>query len=59
MLAKDLVDSLVGENRRHCYVFMIDGAWTPWFFDVAWDYSYVLFDPIRRCWWTLFMTDTD
>ena len=59
VLAKDFVDALVGVNRRHCTVFVIDGAWTPWFFDVAWDYSYLLFDTVARCWWTLFMTDTD
>ena len=58
-LAKQFVDSLVGENRRHCTVFVIEEAWTPWFFDVAWDYSYLVFDPVARRWWTLFMTDTD
>ena len=59
VLAKDFVDSLLGENRRHCTLFVIDGPWTPWFFDVAWDYSYLLFDTVARRWSTLFMTDTD
>jgi hypothetical protein len=58
-LARAFVDALVGANRRIALGFAFEGYWTPWFHDVAWDFSYFVFDPVGRCWWTLFMTDTD
>jgi hypothetical protein len=58
-LARDFVDALVGEHRLSCTVFKLFGAWTPWFCDVAWDYSFVLMDRGGRSWWTIFMTDAD
>jgi hypothetical protein len=58
LIAREFLDALL-EDRLSCTVFVLEGAWTPWFFDVAWDHSYVLIDPGARSWWTLFMTDTD
>lgn len=58
LASRALVDELTGD-RRHAHVFAIEGAWTPWFRDVAWDHSFVVLDADRRIWWTLFMTDTD
>lgn len=58
LASRAFVDELIGD-RRHAHVFAIQGAWTPWFQDVAWDYSFIVLDADRRAWWTLFMTDTD
>lgn len=33
--------------------------WSPWFFDVAWDYTYVVLDKRKRLLWLLAVTDTD
>ena len=58
-LAREFVDAIVEDRRLLCTVFVLEGAWTPWFFDVMWDHTYILMDRGARCWWTLFMTDTD
>jgi hypothetical protein len=58
LASRAFVDELIGD-RGHAQVFAVDGAWTSWFHDVAWDYSFIVLDADRRAWWTLFMTDTD
>lgn len=58
-ISRAFVDALLGDHRRSSAVFALEGAWTPWFHDVAWDCSYVILDPSARAWWTLFATDTD
>jgi hypothetical protein len=58
-ISRAFVDVLLGNHRRSSTVLALDGAWTPWFYDVAWDSSYVILDPAASAWWTLFMTDTD
>ena len=34
-------------------------AWTPWFYDIAWDLTIVLFDKRLRRMWLFAITDTD
>jgi hypothetical protein len=34
-------------------------AWTPWFYDIAWDLTIVIFDKRLRRMWLLVITDTD
>jgi hypothetical protein len=46
-------------GHDYTQVFSIEGAWTGWFLDVAWDSSFVVYDPQRMRWWILCMTDTD
>jgi hypothetical protein len=46
-------------GHDHAQVFKILGAWTGWFYDVAWDLSFVILDAQRMKWWILCMTDTD
>jgi hypothetical protein len=58
-ISRAFVDALLGSHRRSSTVFALEGAWTSWFHDVAWDRSYLILDPSARAWWTLFMTDTD
>src|SRR5688572_20158063 len=58
-ITRAFVDAFLGNNRRLSTVFALEGAWTPWFYDVAWDNSYLILDPVAPAWWALFMTDTD
>lgn len=46
-------------GHDHTQVFKVLGAWTYWFYDVAWDTSFVILDAQRMRWWILCMTDTD
>jgi hypothetical protein len=46
-------------GRDHTQVFKIEGAWTDWFYDIAWDLSFVILDAGHMRWWILCMTDTD
>lgn len=39
--------------------FKTHHPWTPWFFDVAWDWISILIDLRRRAMWVLVLTDTD
>jgi hypothetical protein len=58
-LSRDFVDALVNGDRLATIVYSIRGAWTEWFFDIAWDQTFVVVNvPTGR--WTLFcFTDTD
>ena len=59
-LSRDFVDALlVNGDRLATIVYSIRGAWTEWFFRIAWDQTFVVVNvPTGR--WTLFcFTDTD
>jgi hypothetical protein len=55
-LARAFMESL---GHDYSQVFRIPGAWTDWFFDIAWDMTFIVFNPVQRKWWALCMTDTD
>lgn len=42
--ARGFVDALVGDRRDQITIFRLDGAWTDWFYDIAWDATFVVFD---------------
>jgi hypothetical protein len=50
---------LMGRRRQHFRVFQSHAPWTPWFFDVAWDHTWILADYQRLEASVLCMTDTD
>jgi hypothetical protein len=58
-IGRDFVVAVLGDPPGSAYIFKLEGAWTPWFFDVAWDSSYAICDLRGRTWWAVFMTDTD
>ena len=58
-MSRAFVEAMLEQRRRGAPVFALEGAWTSWFYDVAWDASYVIIDPSARAWWILLMTDTD
>jgi hypothetical protein len=48
-------------QHRYCDVecFTSSHGWTPWFFDINWDWTAILIDLRQRIMWVLVMTDTD
>jgi hypothetical protein len=57
--ARGFVDAMVGDHRGHTTAFRIDGAWTDWFCDVAWDATFIVLDSVAQSWWLFCVTDTD
>jgi len=55
-LSREFVTAI---GHDYAQVFKLEGAWADWFYDVAWDSSFVVYDPQRMKWWVLCMTDTD
>ena len=58
-LSRDFVDCCFDDRRLSVTVFAIQGAWTDWFYDVAWDGTYLCLDRVASRWTCLFFTDTD
>ena len=60
--AKALAASFCGvllSDRKGIQLFRIEGAWSPWFYDVAWDYTCVMKIPSQKHWIVFCCTDTD
>lgn len=57
-LAAAFCGILLGD-RNGIQLFRIEGAWSPWFYDVAWDYTCVMKIPSQKRWVILCCTDTD
>lgn len=57
-MSRDFVDALSGD-RQHTSVWRIDESWTDWFYDVAWDRTFVVQQLQARRWGLLCVTDTD
>jgi hypothetical protein len=58
-LSRDFVDCCFDDRRLSVAVFCIPGAWTKWFYDVAWDGTYLCLDLVGASWTCLLFTDTD
>lgn len=58
-LSRDLVDAILPDGRLSAVVFRIDGAWTDWYYDVAWDKTFVVYDRAGCKWIVFCATDTD
>jgi hypothetical protein len=58
-ISRVFVDALVGDARLQTSVYRISGAWTDWFCDIAWDATFVVYQPIARRWALFCVTDTD
>jgi hypothetical protein len=57
-LAASFCGCLLGD-RIDIKLFRIDGAWTPWFYDVAWDYTCIMKLASQERWVVFCCTDTD
>jgi hypothetical protein len=58
-MSRAFVDALVGSARLQSSVYRISGAWTEWFYDIAWDATFVVYQPVARRWALFCATDTD
>jgi hypothetical protein len=59
ILSRKFVDAILPDGRLSASVFKIDGAWTDWYYDVAWDKTFIVYDR-TGCKWSVFCaTDTD
>ncbi len=58
-MARAFVDAAIPEGRLSSLVFRIDGPWTRWFFDVAWDHTFVIHDRESYRWQVLCTTDNN
>lgn len=58
-ISRAFVDTLVGDARHYTRVYRISGAWTAWFYDIAWDATFVVHQPVARRWALFCVTDTD
>jgi hypothetical protein len=58
-MSRAFVDALSGNARLQTSVYRISGAWTDWFFDIAWDATFVVYQPVARRWALFCVTDTD
>ena len=58
-LAAKFCHAVFGDRFTEVLLFSSGDAWTKWFYDVAWDYTWLGFD--KRDWkvWFLCVTDTD
>jgi hypothetical protein len=57
-MSREFVDAMAGE-RLQTAVWRIDEPWTDWFYDVAWDATFVVQQLHARRWALLCVTDTD
>jgi hypothetical protein len=53
------VDAVVGERHNDFRVYRSHTPWSPYFYDVAWDVTWVLLDGMRGEVFLLCVTDTD
>jgi hypothetical protein len=58
-LGSAFVDAVVGARHEQFHVYLSHRAWSPWFFDLAWDSTYLLVDDADKAITLLCITDTD
>ena len=58
-LCEDVADFIFDERYEDIMAYRTDDAWSDWFHDVAWDYSWLVIDKANSLAWVLVITDTD
>tara|TARA_Y100000588_G_C14100338_1_gene858531 strand:+ start:474 stop:1079 length:606 start_codon:yes stop_codon:yes gene_type:complete len=58
-LATDFCEEIIKYSGDQCIMFESNDCWNNWFYDVAWDYSYIIINITKKSIWTVFVTDTD
>jgi hypothetical protein len=58
-LADDAADELIATDYDGSLLFSSNAPWSDFFFDVAWDYTWVLIHPSQKRIHVLLATDTD
>ncbi|HMW02816.1 MAG TPA: hypothetical protein PKE58_21945 [Acidobacteriota bacterium] len=59
-LTRNFLNLVAAEKyRSHVSGIRFYSAWTDWFYDVAWDSTFVIYNAATQKWWLLCTTDTD
>jgi hypothetical protein len=58
-MAREFVDAIVSSSRKHATIYRLDGPWCGWFYDIAWDASFVVRNAKTQRVWLICVTDTD
>ncbi|TXK85126.1 hypothetical protein FU659_05110 [Paenibacillus sp. N3.4] len=55
-----ILSNFIFEDRyKESFVFTTNKAWSDWFFDIAWDFTWIVFDEHKSRLWLVCITDTD
>ena len=58
-LTAGFMDGLLEDRHLQAQVAVCDSAWSPWFYDIAWDFSMFILDKAAQRYFLLTLTDTD
>ncbi len=58
-LSADFMDGLLEDRHLQAQVAVCDTAWSPWFHDIAWDFSMFILDKAEQKYYLLCLTDSD
>ena len=58
-IGRRFVSDLFGKRFEDIQVFKHYSPWSEWFYDIAWDTTWIGVDQKELCVWVLFQTDTD
>lgn len=59
ILAQELCNSIFGDRYPDVQVYVSNKPWSPWFYDVAWEYTWFILDTKLKRLWLICITDTD
>jgi hypothetical protein len=59
IIAQELSDFIIGDRFAETILFTSYSPWSDWFFDVAWDRTWIIFDETMSRFWLICVTDTD
>ena len=58
-LGRAAYDAMFGSRYEDVWVYTSGKAWCPWFFNVNWDFTWIMIDDRENKLWLLCVTDTD
>lgn len=58
-IGKGVVVAMLADRILNCCVAVSGKAWNSWFFDVAWDSTFIICDHPTNAYWLMCITDTD
>lgn len=58
-IGQKLSNEIIGDRYTDITIFTTDDAFTDWYFGVAWDTTWIIFDKGKSKVWIICMTDTD
>ncbi len=58
-VSRNFVNAIVPDGFLNTTVYRCSSAWTNWFYDIAWDRTFIIKNPVEKKWILLCTTDTD